>query len=106
MASFDYDVVIIGSGFGGSVAALRAAEKGNRVGVRAWRSAWCTRGAVVIAQPQSSVHPPQNSERGTRNLPQSSVLSTRTYSISILSNASSRFSISVSPASAFSGANW
>ena len=24
MASFDYDVVIIGSGFGGSVAALRA----------------------------------------------------------------------------------
>jgi pyruvate/2-oxoglutarate dehydrogenase complex dihydrolipoamide dehydrogenase (E3) component len=25
MATFDYDVVIIGSGFGGSVAALRAA---------------------------------------------------------------------------------
>ena len=33
MATFDYDVVIIGSGFGGSVAALRAAEKGYRVGV-------------------------------------------------------------------------
>jgi len=33
MASFDYDVIIIGSGFGGSVAALRAAEKGYRVGV-------------------------------------------------------------------------
>jgi cholesterol oxidase len=33
MGSFDYDVVIIGSGFGGSVAALRAAEKGYRVGV-------------------------------------------------------------------------
>jgi cholesterol oxidase len=33
MAAFDYDVVIIGSGFGGSVAALRAAEKGYRVGV-------------------------------------------------------------------------
>ena len=29
----DYDVVVIGSGFGGSVAALRAAEKGYRVGV-------------------------------------------------------------------------
>lgn len=30
---FDYDVVVIGSGFGGSVAALRAAEKGYRVAV-------------------------------------------------------------------------
>jgi len=41
MASFDYDVVIIGSGFGGSVAALRAAEKGYRVAVmesgRRWK---------------------------------------------------------------------
>jgi cholesterol oxidase len=33
MAGRDYDVVVIGSGFGGSVAALRAAEKGYRVGV-------------------------------------------------------------------------
>jgi cholesterol oxidase len=30
MGTFDYDVVIIGSGFGGSLAALRAAEKGYR----------------------------------------------------------------------------
>jgi cholesterol oxidase len=33
MAGRDYEVVVIGSGFGGSVAALRAAEKGYRVGV-------------------------------------------------------------------------
>lgn len=31
--AFDYDVLIIGSGFGGSVSALRATEKGYRVGV-------------------------------------------------------------------------
>ncbi len=41
MAGFDYDVAVIGSGFGGSVAALRAAEKGYRVGVmesgRRWK---------------------------------------------------------------------
>ena len=30
---FDYDVIVIGSGFGGSVAALRAVEKGYKVGV-------------------------------------------------------------------------
>jgi cholesterol oxidase len=40
VASFDYDVVIIGSGFGGSVAALRAAEKGYRVGVMEAGKRW------------------------------------------------------------------
>ncbi len=33
MADSDYDVLVIGSGFGGSVAALRLAEKGYRVAV-------------------------------------------------------------------------
>ena len=33
MSSSDYDVLVIGSGFGGSVTALRATEKGYRVGV-------------------------------------------------------------------------
>lgn len=33
MPAFDHDVVVIGSGFGGSVSALRLTEKGYRVGV-------------------------------------------------------------------------
>lgn len=31
--TFDYDVIVVGSGFGGSIAAMRATEKGYRVGV-------------------------------------------------------------------------
>ena len=31
--TFDYDVLVIGSGFGGGVTALRLTEKGYRVGV-------------------------------------------------------------------------
>ena len=33
MTDFDYDVLVVGSGFGGSVTALRLTEKGYRVGV-------------------------------------------------------------------------
>lgn len=33
MSGFDYDVLVIGSGFGGSVSAFRASEKGYKVGV-------------------------------------------------------------------------
>jgi cholesterol oxidase len=31
MSEFDHDVIVLGSGFGGSVAALRATEKGYRL---------------------------------------------------------------------------
>ena len=31
--TFDHDVLVVGSGFGGSVSALRLSEKGYRVGV-------------------------------------------------------------------------
>jgi cholesterol oxidase len=38
--NFDYDVLVIGSGFGGSVAALRCVEKGYRVGVMEAGKRW------------------------------------------------------------------
>ena len=31
--TFDYDVIVIGSGFGGSVSSLRLAEKGYKIAV-------------------------------------------------------------------------
>ena len=40
MAGFDYDVVVIGSGFGGSTPAFRAADKGYRVGVMESGQRW------------------------------------------------------------------
>jgi cholesterol oxidase len=40
MATFDYDVAVIGSGFGGSVAGFRAAEKGYRVGIMESGKRW------------------------------------------------------------------
>ncbi|MCV7191857.1 GMC oxidoreductase [Mycolicibacterium brumae] len=56
MTAFDYDVLVIGSGFGGSVSALRLTEKGYRVGVieagRRWdpqdlpKSNWNVRKAI------------------------------------------------------------
>ncbi len=33
MPVFDYDTIVVGSGFGGSVAALRLAERGQRIAV-------------------------------------------------------------------------
>lgn len=40
MSDNDYDVIVIGSGFGGSVAALRLSEKGYRVGVLEQGARW------------------------------------------------------------------
>ena len=39
----DFDYIVIGSGFGGSVSALRLAEKGYRVGVLEKGKEWKTK---------------------------------------------------------------
>jgi cholesterol oxidase len=52
---FDYDVLVIGSGFGGSVAALRLSEKGYRV-------------AVIEQGRRISVEDMQNTTRGLQHL--------------------------------------
>ena len=40
--TFDFDYIVVGSGFGGSVSALRLAEKGYRVGVLERGKRWRT----------------------------------------------------------------
>jgi choline dehydrogenase-like flavoprotein len=56
--AFDYDWLIIGSGFGGSVSALRLAEKGYQVGVlEAWANIPTTAhilGGAVIGRDAAS----------------------------------------------------
>ena len=50
---FDCDVIVIGSGFGGSVAAFRATEKGYKVGILAAGKRWPSgllRGAAIMCQ--------------------------------------------------------
>jgi hypothetical protein len=56
--NFDFDVIVIGSGFGGSVAALRATEKGYRVGVMESGKRWNDEGLrKVCPTPRSAVSP-------------------------------------------------
>lgn len=55
MATFEYDVVIIRSGFGGSVAAVRAVEKGYRVRVMESGRRWKDEDI-----PKTSMEPPDS----------------------------------------------
>ena len=68
MASFDYDVVLVGSGFGGSVAALRAAEKGYRVGVLESGPRWPDEKFPKSQKPRRQPVALDNRARRTRNL--------------------------------------
>jgi len=50
MANHDYDWLVLGSGFGGSVSALRLAEKGYRVASPGWS---CARAGATAPRPSS-----------------------------------------------------
>jgi ribulose 1,5-bisphosphate synthetase/thiazole synthase len=49
-SSFDYDFIIIGSGFGGSVSALRLAEKGYKVAMLEKGKLWKEGSPAMHAQ--------------------------------------------------------
>jgi cholesterol oxidase len=69
MGEFDYDVVIIGSGFGGSASALRLSEKGYRVAViesgRRWDGTPGTDFPKTNWNPRKSMWMPRLGMKGT-----------------------------------------
>ena len=72
---FDYDVLIIGSGFGGSVGAMRLTEKGYRVAVleagKRWpdeelpHTSWDMRKFLWAPRPRHVRHPAASSSSTT-----------------------------------------
>ena len=77
MATYDYDVLVVGSGFGGSVSALRLTEKGYRVGViEAGRrfstttlpkTSWQLRKFLWAPGPRHAGHPADHPAEGHRH---------------------------------------
>jgi cholesterol oxidase len=69
MGNFDYDVVVIGSGFGGSTSALRLSEKGYRVAViesgRRWDATVATDFPKTNWNPRKSMWMPRLGLTGT-----------------------------------------